>query len=319
MEGGSRFDLLPDFAKEHCYEHDGVIIGKAVPKCSLEEMKDFEVRPDDVFIIVYPKSGTTWMQQIVTMVQAGGEVEAVSKKHVLARMPFLEMTSKLDFDKMTKKSDQEETWRPRAMYEVANKMASPRVMKTQLPPQFLPKQLQEKNAKVICVARNPKDVAVSYFHFCHYSPGLPPYPTWDQFFKDFCANLLPKGSWFDHVLHWWNRRHQPNVFFITYEEMKRDLRGAVVRVSDFLGKNLSDDVIDKITKHCTFDAMKKDPKANPDSVPVFAKAVSKKKSFMRKGEIGDWKNHFTVAQNEEFDELCRTKLSATGLKFIYEL
>jgi len=33
------------------------------------------------------------------------------------------------------------------------------------------------------------------------------------------------------------------------------------------------------------------------------------------GEIGDWKNHFTVAQNEAFDSLYDTNMLDCGVKF----
>ena len=33
------------------------------------------------------------------------------------------------------------------------------------------------------------------------------------------------------------------------------------------------------------------------------------------GKVGDWKNHFTVAQNEAMDALIEEKLHGTGLRF----
>lgn len=48
-------------------------------------------------------------------------------------------------------------------YEWAENMSSPRHFKTHLPLSLLPPDLLS-TSKVIYVARNPKDVAVSYYH-----------------------------------------------------------------------------------------------------------------------------------------------------------
>lgn len=37
------------------------------------------------------------------------------------------------------------------------------------------------------------------------------------------------------------------------------------------------------------------------------------------GEVGGWKDYFTVAQSELMDKLIQEKLGQTGIKFTYEL
>nr|XP_054767555.1 sulfotransferase 1C2A-like [Lytechinus pictus] len=174
--------------------------------------------------------------------------------------------------------------------------------------------------QVIYVARNPKDTAVSYYHFCRYIPILPTYESWDVFFEEFLANRAPQGSWFENVLPWWRKRNHPNVLFLKYEDMKKDLTGAVRQIAEFMGKSPSDDVIAKIAEASTFKAMKNNPASNPDTlimadIEQAGMEKPKDKSFMRKGVVGDWKNYFTDDQNKRFDELYEKEMAGSGLEF----
>ena len=37
----------------------------------------------------------------------------------------------------------------------------------------------------------------------------------------FVVLLVNSGSWFDHVLSWWEHRDDPNILFVKYEDMKK--------------------------------------------------------------------------------------------------
>lgn len=37
------------------------------------------------------------------------------------------------------------------------------------------------------------------------------------------------------------------------------------------------------------------------------------------GQVGDWKNHFTVAQNERFDAVYSEKMKGVDVKYRYTL
>ncbi|XP_071481285.1 sulfotransferase 1A2-like [Diadema antillarum] len=321
--GMSLMDQLPECAKSLCYEKDGYILSVAMPPNCIEKTKAFKTRPDDVFIVTYPKTGTTWAQLIAYLVKVDGDEKTLDGKHIMKEVKFLETPD-------IEEAMYDENGKPnvsnilqllqnaRTNCEVADAMShdSPRILKTHVMPEWLPENLRDDpKVKVIYVARNPKDTAVSYYHFCLYIKSLPTYESFEHFMEEFLAGRLPGGDYFDHTLYWTKLRNHPNVLFLTYENMKQDPRKAVVQIAEFMGKSLPDDVIDKIVKLSSFDAMKKSK--STDVSKAFKEEVddSDNKNFFRKGIVGDWKNIMSEDHSRRVDALFEKKFAGTGLAY----
>lgn len=120
-------------------------------------------------------------------------------------------------------------------------------------------------------------------------------------------------------------------------------------ISQFIGHPVSDDLLDKIVNHCTFNQMKNNPAVNRTQVPLKDCFKDNSKTtpstaapqtlnptglssqplpinghdtsntkFMRKGIIGDWKNYFTEEQSEKFDRMIKETFKGMGLKFAFD-
>nr|XP_033803006.1 sulfotransferase 1C4-like isoform X2 [Geotrypetes seraphini] len=244
--------------------------------------------------------GTTWIQEIVDMVIHGGDPAMCQRAPIHLRHPFIELRCPNI---------------PSGL-ELAEAMPPPRILKTHLPVQLLPPSFWEKDCKIIYVARNAKDNLVSYYHFQQMNRALPHPGTWAQYFEKFLAGEVPWGPWHDHVKDWWEAREHQRILYLFYEDMKKDPAHEIQKVMTFLEKDLGEDAKEKIIGHTSFQAMKENPMTNYCALPWFDHSVS---PFIRKGTVGDWKTHFTVEQNERFDEDYRTKMVGTSLNFCNEL
>ncbi|XP_053216757.1 sulfotransferase 1C2-like [Podarcis raffonei] len=272
----------------------------------------FKARPDDLLICTYPKSGTTWIQEIVSMIQHRGDPQKCDQVPIHQRIPLIDLFPPKHF--------------PRGQLspsgvsglEQAETIPSPRTLRSHLPVQLLSPSFWEQNCKIIYVARNAKDNAVSYFHFYHMNKGMPEPGNWDEFLENFLAGKLAWGSWFDHVCGWWGAKDRHPILYLFYEDMKEDPAREIRKVAQFLGLQLPDPVVNQIVQHTMFENMKLNPMTNYSSVPslIFDQTVS---PFMRKGTVGDWKEHFTVAQSERFDDACERLLEGSNLIFRTQL
>ncbi|XP_012781037.2 amine sulfotransferase-like [Ochotona princeps] len=264
----------------------------------LEKLDDFKIRDDDVFIVTYPKSGTIWTQQILSLIYFEGHRKRTENVDTLDRVPFLEYNIRhMDFEK-----------RP-----------APRLFASHLPYYLVPKGLKKKKAKIIYVYRNPKDVLISLFHFSNLVVRLEAVDTLEQLMEKFLEGNVLANRWFDHIRDWYKHKDDFNILFIMYEEMKKDLRSSVVKISSFLEKELSEEDVDAIVRQATFENMKSSPQANYDSILQNEIGVRNDGTFLRKGTVGDWKHHFTVDQNERFDRVFREEMKDFPLKFIWDL
>lgn len=283
----------------------GSVQGVPLPESTCDiwnQIHNFQAREDDILIATFPKAGTTWTQEIVDLIMLNGDVERSMRAPCFVKVPFIDLN-------------------PKPMpsgVDAANAMKSPRLLKTHLPIQLVPPSFWEKNVKVIYVARNAKDCMVSYFHFQRMNKGLPDPGTWNEYFSTFLAENVAWGSWFDHVIGWWKVKDKHQILYVFYEDMIEDPRREIRKISTFLGKELTEEVVDAIQHHTSFDAMKDNPMTNCSVLPssIFDQSIS---PFIRKGKVGDWKNHFLVAQNIVFDEEYKKKMEGSGLNFRTEL
>ncbi|XP_038618986.1 sulfotransferase 1A1-like [Tachyglossus aculeatus] len=269
---------------------------------ALGELEGFRVQPGDLLISTYPKSGTTWLCEILDMIYQSGDLEKCQRAPVYTRVPFLEFRA---------------PGVPSGL-ETLKDTPSPRLLKTHLPLALLPKAFLDQKVKVIYVARNAKDVVVSYYHFYQMAKVHPDPGTWETFLETFKAGQVCYGSWYRHVQEWWELRKQQPVLYLFYEDLKEDPKREIRKIMEFVERPLSEEILDRIVRETSFKNMKENPMANFSSLPsyIMDHEVS---PFMRKGIAGDWKNHFTVAQNELFDADYAEKMAGSELHFRTEL
>ncbi|XP_066020272.1 amine sulfotransferase isoform X2 [Pocillopora verrucosa] len=270
------------------------VYGSQGPELLCDFITNFQTKPDDVFIVSYPKSGTTWVQEIVWQIYHDGEI---SHKVLGDRILYIE-----------------KALLPESTHLDIKSMPSPRLFKSHLSYDAIPKSTDEAKTtcKYIYVARNPKDAAVSSYKFMGSFGTNGMNAPWEFYAKLFIEGKI-YNKWSDHVLGWWKHRHDPNVLFLKYEDLQKDLQSNVRMISKFLNKPLSEEVISLITEQCTFKGMMK----NVQSFTLGDKIEGPK--FLCKGVVGNWKEHFTPELNQRFEKEVLAKLKGSGLEFDFEL
>ena len=145
-----------------------------------------------------------------------------------------------------------------------DKMALPRAFKSHFPYDLMPcGSPNDMPGKYVYIVRNPRDVAVSYFHHHHAIPNCPLF-EWNDYFEKFVSGAVCFGDYFDLILSWWAHKDDDNVLFLKYEDMKKDLPSAAAAIAKFIGQDISKELVEEIAYKTTFENMKKDSSANKE-------------------------------------------------------
>jgi hypothetical protein len=290
-------DLASIQVSDYGYKYriiEGVMMPPYVTPSRYQLSRTIGTRPGDVCYCSFPKSGSTWLANLIYLILHDGEVAA--DRTLRSCLQWMESS-----------------WTyPRTREEV-DALPSPRIFKSHMPYRMaLAGGPGESPCKFIYIARNPKDVCVSYFYFESGKAWSGRYHgPWEHWLRIFLEGKIQRGDWFEHVLSWWEHRDLENLLFLRYEDLKRDFHHQLVRIAGFLGGALSAELVAKIATATSFQQMQQTPFSSHTQIADF-------EGYFRKGEIGSWKERFTVAQSELFDRIYQERTQSTGLDFAFD-
>ncbi|XP_052799243.1 sulfotransferase 1B1-like [Mya arenaria] len=332
-----------------------------------EHVPETPCRDDDIMLATFPKTGTNWLYEMLSMIQ----------RRSSARVQDTKMSTMLEANKA----------------DVIDTRSSPRVLNSHYRPRFLPKDLCRKQIKTVLCLRNPKDAAVSQYahmtgmHIYNYKGTFtdwirpyvegemeynsyadylnawqevieagPGYPLHVMYFEDLKMKVIEAGPrYFIHVMDFENLKKRAtgcyiggievlatsnlleepengeygpfsaylyelqkvieagprySIHVMDFENLKMDGIGQLNKLLKFLGVDLDEATRDAIFEQCHFPNMLREKPEIMPTVEHFKNnnLFRKGHSFYRKGEVGDWKNWFTVAKNEMFDAVWASKI-----------
>ncbi|XP_055852810.1 sulfotransferase 1 family member D1-like [Episyrphus balteatus] len=268
----------------------------------LQQIEDFEVRKDDIWVVSQPKSGTTWMIELVWLLHSNFDYETALKIAQEVRVPYLELNAIVPNQ-------------PNSI-DLIDKMASPRIIKSHLPIHLLPKGLWTVKPKIIFVTRNPKDAILSYYHH-HCNLGVFR-GTNEEYVNLAIENKIRNAPFGLQSIEFWQLRNEPYIFFSSFERMKKDLRSVILGMSKFLDRNVDEKQMAKLLHHLSFEKMKANPMCNYITEgqllkDYYGKSGKDNSQFVRQGAIDSHKTELSEELVERMEKWHKEQLDSYGV------
>ncbi len=239
-------------------------------------IRSLPLHPGDVWLASYPRSGNTWMRFMLAYLTAQDPAD-------------------VDFDSI-------ERYAPDMHVTVPPPEAGPRVIKTHYPGE---RWLE----RVVFMFRDPRDVAVSYFHYRRKLQLVG--DDWPAFLEWFLTGRDDAfGTWADHANAWIARADDPRCLMLRYEDCKRDAAGALRQAAAFLGWETAARNVEAAAERASFDNMRALEQGGSGGGHIRGKDDSV--AFVRAGSVAGWREQFTEAQAARLGALWAEPMRRLG-------
>ncbi|MEU8244262.1 sulfotransferase domain-containing protein [Actinoplanes missouriensis] len=277
---------------------------------------DFPFRVGDVVISTRSKCGTTWMQMICALLI----FQAADLPAPLATLsPWLD-------------------WLTSPRERIYDRLAAQqhrRFIKTHTPLDGIP---VEPGVAYIVVARHPLDMAVSLYHqgdnidrerlrrltgrpeAAEVPRARPDLRTWLTRWVESTSDprtaldSLPGVMW--HLTDAWQRRAEPNVLLVHYDDLQTDLPGQMRSIAARLGITVPEERWPELVRAATFGAMRE---RAADLVPDADGVLKDPRAFFRRGRSGSGAACLSAAELDRYHERTAELAPADLLVWLHRL
>ncbi len=226
------------------------------------------INSGDIFVVGYPKSGNTWVQYLIAGVVFGVDTRFSPDSLIQDLVPDV------NFKQFYKR------YLSRMFFKTHD----------------LPKP---NYRKVIYLIRDGRDVMVSYFHHLTAIGGS----------RDF-LKLVSTGEglfpcrWHEHVDSWIANPYGAQMLTISYESLKEDAVTQLQKICEFTSLERERSFLARVARNSNFESMRNNEEKFGWSNPIWPRD----KRFVRRGEVGSFKDEMSAAVLESFMSLSARTL-----------
>ena len=227
-----------------------------------------ETQPQDIFIAGFPKSGNTWMQNLIA-----GAVFAIDT----AYLPDT-LTQELVPDVHSKH-----------FYKRFHHITF-----------FKSHDLPKSNMKrVVHLVRDGRDAMASYYAM---QKSMKTEISLEDMIVD--AKGVYPARWHEHTRQWIDNPFKASILVVTYEDLLKDTLSQLKRIMNFAGIERNDETLKKSIIGNSFEEMKRKER----ELGWNNNAWDKNEDFIRKGKVNSYKNEISNNLIEVFENRSRAEL-----------
>lgn len=224
-----------------------------------------EFRDNDVFLVGYPKSGNTWLQNLLAGLTYGVCSDTLPGRLVQEMVP--DVHYKKYFQRFGETTCFKSHHLPRKEYR-----------------------------RVIYIVRDGRDALVSYWHYHKALTGK------ELDFENMVESPIEgHGKWADHVLAWMDNPYDARLLLLKYEDLLQDGASQLRRICEFLELDKPQAELEKIVEVNQFDSLKEKEKRLGFGHDTW----KTDQPFFRRGVTGAYKDEMPLEAIRKFNEINR--------------